>query len=266
MSTEDNLLPTVNKVSAESTFAPAPLGLLRSGISDRGLRTYLALRSYVRPGHPTFPKFATVAEEFGLSESYLKRGVAELKELGFLVVSKREYAKGTRRVNLYHFPNIADQQVKSDTLGRVKSDPPQRVKSDTSQRVKSDTPIEVEETGSIRNKKSPSAPADADDALLVVEEPTPGPFEEWWKQYPVKKSKQAAQKAYKTAIKKHKPAELIALLENYKRGRDRDQRSGAFVPTWPYPATWLNGERWDDYPQNTQPAPTAPHLSWADAL
>ena len=83
---------TPSRVSAQRNFTIVPNGVIASGVSDRAFRTYVALRSYVRPGHDTFPKVSTLADMFGLSESYLRRGIAELQEAGLLIVQKRPYA------------------------------------------------------------------------------------------------------------------------------------------------------------------------------
>lgn len=148
-------------VSAESTFIMTPTGVLTAGISDRALRTYQVLRSYVRPGHGTFPKVATVAERFGLSESYLHRGISELRKAGLLVVTKKQFAAGWREVNCYHFPNIADEPVKSDKLETVKSDSLTASKSDRLAASKSDRLLEVDETEVDEVEVSSSATADA---------------------------------------------------------------------------------------------------------
>jgi hypothetical protein len=102
-----------NRISAQTNFTIVPNGVLAADITDRAFRTYCALRAYVRPGNPTFPKIVTVGERFGLSESYLRRGVEELREKGLIVVEKRSYANGFRKVNSYHFPDVADPAVKS---------------------------------------------------------------------------------------------------------------------------------------------------------
>lgn len=154
--------PDINAViHAESTFAPVPTGILKSDATSRAVVTYAVLRTYVRPGRQTFPKFSTMAEQFGLSESFLKRGVAELRDLGFLVVTKKDFAAGFRQVNCYYFPNIPDGPVTSDQSEGVKTDTSVRVTPDTSVGVTGDTLYEVEETEVEEVEEPSSAPADA---------------------------------------------------------------------------------------------------------
>lgn len=94
---------------AEQHFAHVPMGVLTSGASHRAMVVYAMLRCYVRPGHATFPRIATVAEAFGIPERTVQRGIAELQEAGLLVVGKRTSPRGFRRANQYYFPNLPDR-------------------------------------------------------------------------------------------------------------------------------------------------------------
>ena len=94
---------------------------------------------------------------------------------------------------------------------------------------------------------------------LPVPEPGPDPepkdscasadaereFDEWWSAYPRKKGKGQAVKAYRTARKK---ASASTILEALRSQRAHLTKEG--VEFCPYPATWLNGERWEDEPDN----------------
>ena len=69
-------------------------------------------------------------------------------------------------------------------------------------------------------------------------------FDQFWKQYPKKKSKGQAEKAWK----KIKPDEqlfqqIMAGLERAKTSADWQKEDGKFIP---YPATWLNAKGWED--------------------
>ena len=67
-------------------------------------------------------------------------------------------------------------------------------------------------------------------------------FEEFWKTYPRKVGKAAAEKAWIKA----KGVELATILKAIERARSTEQwqkDGGQFIP---YPATWLNEGRWDD--------------------
>jgi hypothetical protein len=68
-------------------------------------------------------------------------------------------------------------------------------------------------------------------------------FDEWYAEYPRKRAKGQAAKAYRSARKKASAETLLQRL--------REQRAAIVargLDYCPYPATWLNGERWDDEP------------------
>lgn len=75
------------------------------------------------------------------------------------------------------------------------------------------------------------------------------PFEEFWTTYPKKKAKEAARKAWN----KLKPDEALgktiiqAVLESAKT-QDWKKENGKYIP---YPATYLNGKRWEDERNDT---------------
>lgn len=83
-------------------------------------------------------------------------------------------------------------------------------------------------------------------------------FNDFWKAYPKKVSKANALKAWK----KLKPnddlaREIIYALERQKQSAQWQKNNGQFIP---YPATWLNGRRWED--EQTEEASTMPNYSW----
>ncbi|MFC7753063.1 hypothetical protein [Tsukamurella soli] len=68
-------------------------------------------------------------------------------------------------------------------------------------------------------------------------------FSEWYQTYPRHIAKASAAKAYGTALKKITPDLLLASTAEFAKSvEDTEQR---FIP---YPASWLNGERWSDFP------------------
>ena len=70
-------------------------------------------------------------------------------------------------------------------------------------------------------------------------------FATWWVEYPRKKGKGQAAKAYRAARKK---TDATTLIEAVKAQRAVLTKDG--IDFCPHPATWLNGERWDDEPDN----------------
>lgn len=66
-------------------------------------------------------------------------------------------------------------------------------------------------------------------------------FDQWYAAYPKKKDKGHARTAFKTARKKTTQDVLMAAVERFAA-----ESKGTDPKFLAYPATWLNGERWDD--------------------
>ena len=81
-------------------------------------------------------------------------------------------------------------------------------------------------------------------------------FETFWKAYPRKVNKQAAQKAFN----KLKPSEdlfkaIMAGLENHKKSKQWTRDDGQYIP---HASTWLNGKRWEDELESAAPQQQQP--------
>jgi len=74
--------------------------------------------------------------------------------------------------------------------------------------------------------------------------PPTGGFDEFWKSYPKKVGKGAAESAFKK-IKKPKETlrQILQALERQKRSEQWTKENGRFIPN---PATYLNQRRWED--------------------
>lgn len=68
-------------------------------------------------------------------------------------------------------------------------------------------------------------------------------FDDWWAHWPKKVDKGHARTAYKAALKKTSAEELLAAVQAYAATTAGTEKK--YIPN---PATWLNGERWDDDP------------------
>jgi len=81
-------------------------------------------------------------------------------------------------------------------------------------------------------------------------------FEAFWAAYPRRVGKGAARAAFDKACRKAKPEAIIAAIQ-------AQVESGCFkdMTFTPYPASWLNGERWDDEIATALPATAAKALA-----
>lgn len=68
-------------------------------------------------------------------------------------------------------------------------------------------------------------------------------FDEFWKAYPRKKDKGHARKAWDKAVKTTDPAVIVSAAVQFRQWCEQDGTEPEFTP---YPATWINGERWLD--------------------
>ena len=86
-----------------------------------------------------------------------------------------------------------------------------------------------------------SCSSDAADATPTERMSIDDDFASWWECYPRKVGKGQAIRAYRTARKKTDHATLVAAITQ------QTPKLVAKGPDFcPYPATWLNGERWND--------------------
>jgi len=77
-------------------------------------------------------------------------------------------------------------------------------------------------------------------------------FDSFYQKYPVKKAKQEAIKAWNKLKPENGTVQLIlSAIQKQKDANETSKKKGEFVPEWPYPATWLNGRRWEDVIQTT---------------
>ena len=80
-------------------------------------------------------------------------------------------------------------------------------------------------------------------------------FEVFWQAYPRKESKPAAKKAFD---KIHPDEELmqkiISSINSWKQSAQWQENGGQFIP---YPASWLNQQKWNDQPSVSSSAPAS---------
>lgn len=108
-------------------------------------------------------------------------------------------------------------------------------------------PNRVGESGPYREP----VPTRPDPSLSCASTDVERGWDEWWRTYPRKKAKAQALKAYRGALKKVDGDVLLSRLRLQIPALTA--RGDQYTP---YPATWLNGERWaDDLVAATTPRP-----------
>ena len=76
---------------------------------------------------------------------------------------------------------------------------------------------------------------------ISVRETREEAFEKFWSAYPRKEGKQSAKKSFEKVTVSVDV--LLAAIEQQKKSVQWSKDNGQFIP---YPATWLNGKRWED--------------------
>lgn len=100
------------------------------------------------------------------------------------------------------------------------------------------------DTGAIADAKRVRSPESESESETKSDSSTriDASFDAWWKQYPRKRGKQAAVKAYKKALKQTDAQTLLDAVAAWIRVEWRDRP----LDKIPHPATWLNEGRWED--------------------
>lgn len=244
-------------------------------------------------GREAYPSIPTVAWYLGCTERNVSGHVKSLRAAGLLVKSADQSAvahiPADRRPVVYQLPLHwvrTDEKPEAGRRGRKSihpdigvnsssgrlpdgakepscreengvKDPAKRGEGSFLNGVK-DSTFRGEETFREPSLESPVEPpseppttsARSHDVVEVCDR-----FDEFWSTYPLKKSKGDARKAWRKAVEKVGAQTVIdgalrfAQDPNLPRGENK-----GFIP---YPATWLNGERWEDDPLPPRPSSTA---------
>lgn len=152
------------------------------------------------------------------------------------------------------------QVIELGRLGAVKSGSAERQRRYRERKADVTRDVTRDVTPLPETKVSPEPPSKTQPT------PTPSPpkggsvptnlaFARFWQAYPRKVGKADARKAFDKACHKLAPEEITGALERAKAAWTDPQ----FIP---HPATWLNGERWEDEPEALRPAPLSGFAKW----
>ena len=107
--------------------------------------------------------------------------------------------------------------------------------------------------------KTPLAPQGADGASAAEGDPAMARFQEFYDVYDRKKKRPDAERAWKKAVKKADPQVIIdaavVFIESQKVRNKHPQYT-------PFPATWLNGEQWNDEIDTPTTSPQSGLAAW----
>lgn len=202
-----------HSIRLDRRFAIIDEWLLDLPVSDRAVRLYAILARYAdNETHKAYPSRATLAKRLNCSLASVDRAAAEL-------VSHRAMSKRLRANSsiVYTLHTVAPEGVVTSEEGG--SSPVTRgvVTSEDLTRTTQPEP---------KNKNISATGIES--------------FDRFWAAYPRRKDKGHARQAFLKAVRVTDPDLIIRAAEQF---RDAPNRVEEFTP---YPATWLNGERWED--------------------
>jgi len=220
---------------------------------------YVMLCKFADSEKRCFPSRSTLAELVGCSVPIISRSIKKLEEIGAIEVRVREGENKAQLSNLYlikdlRYPRKCDYQG-----GKPDLHPPLTTLTPPVNHVYTNyNHLELEPL----EQSTICAPSDAQDEngdlgeSVEADKVTAKPrapfkshlqeqrFDEFWAQYPKKRSKGQAERAWvKIAPDDALFAQIIEGLERAKRSRDWIKEGGRYIP---YPATWLNAKGWED--------------------
>lgn len=170
-----------------------------------------------------WPSIATLAKMVNASERSVQRDIQELQALGELKVEVQSApTRGQYKSNLYWvtLPGVTDSNLPSSGVTENESGV-----TNTKPGVTAGGVLTLIEPLRETNKINPQI-ADM--------------FSEFWKEYPLRKDKGHALRAFKSALKRAKFEDIVAGAIAY---RSDPTRKPEFTK---YPATWLNADAWEN--------------------
>lgn len=181
-----------------------------------------------------------LAVKAGCGRDKVRRLLKELQEVGYLIREQGHDQGGKFAANVYVLQDeapLSGNPVNGETR--------QRETPSAGFSTQNNKDLKEQET-----KKTPYSPpaGDAPTARRRKREPKSAPdwkperFEGFWRLYPLKKSKQAAIRAWDALRPDDRLLAVMGrALQRQMAGEDWQRGFGI-----PYPATWLNNRRWED--------------------
>lgn len=181
----------------------------------------LAIADFADDDGNAYPSVQTLATKCRMLQRNANKILANLRESGELEIRQNEGPHGTNRYRV-----VLDALTLSKRTGAVQTDTLSK---------RTVTPVHLDPKPLSKRTDEPS---------LTVKEPSTRAddgFLTFWNAYPKKVSKAAAEKAWKKA--KADLQTVLNAIERAKVSADWQKDGGQFIP---YPASWLNGRRWED--------------------
>lgn len=207
-------------------------------LSGIELNIYAMIYGYSQEGKGEFfGGYNYISEWLNCSKGTTINALKNLESKGY--IKKRQEGENGNIKNFYTANSIEEINWAIDnennTLSKIEPVPYQKLMGGDTNFDRGNTNIYISNNIKKTNNKSnnKSAKQEQDEK-----------FNEFWQDYPKKKDKQAAHKAFM----KIKPdnelfQKIMESLKKQKQTNDWTKENGQYIP---FPATWLNGMRWED--------------------
>ena len=218
----------------------------------------ITLANYADEDGKTYPRQNTIAEKALLSRQCVNKNLAKLEELGFIKMIQRKHAAGGLRSSLYLLAVPVTERINDDDQDgdwELSTRATRAANDNDKGRHPERQPLSSSTTRVVNQ----------DDTLNRVLEPSPEPpkeperkpgkkrgpaadwpedaFDQFWSIYPRKDGKKNARASF-NRISEAGNVEFNALMEGLRLYTNKDD-----FRDWCWPATWLNGDRWEDRPK-----------------
>jgi len=235
------------------------------GDSTHGLASWAVFCHLVRRAGPDgtcWPSIADVADGTRLSRATVKRALRSLTQRGIIDTVQR--GRRTVRRILRHRPQWltdAPHNPKEWLTCSPRSQEWWHIDEPEVAHLRATTwltgePRKNNQRTITKNNNTPpqrSLPLAGGDARIQGGETISDEFDEFWRAYPRKVGKRAAQKAYCAALKR---ADAAAILQGVRvLAKEFAARPPDQLKFCPHPSTWLNADRWEDAPVTAEAPP-----------
>lgn len=247
----------------DSGFALIPAQVLATG-NGYAIAVYAAIAQHADREGIAFPSLKRLCEITGWSRPTVDKAIVMLATCGVLV-KERRFKDGVNQSNQYRLPlhlrKAANVQMETSlptseaTLPTLETSLPlvrNDVSSGTQPRFHEQEPIEQDS----EEQEGITPPSPSKRKRGELTEAQQDRFDRWYAVYPKKRSKLDAVKAWQKIDPDDALVDvMIAKVEEWAASWDWTKDGGRFVP---YPASWLNGSRWEDGAPTSQPQTGGP--------
>ena len=185
-------------------------------------------------------KAKQIAQEFKVDRESVKRNLRKLSDKGYLRLRRTPHGYSISVMNSLKFGIWAAHKRSDRNVVSLPERDDKKVASESGEA----TEVSLHEDTKVSLVESTQQSYAATDSLSERDEQ----FKRFWEIYPKRRAKKTAERAWKK-IKLSQAPTILAAVERWTKTEEWKREGGRFIP---YPATFLNGERWEDIAEESQ--------------